>query len=66
MYHVKKIKELKLSLISNFRLVLNVICFFLVNTYPPVKMEQTECSEMTFAYKLQMPGNYPEESIQRS
>jgi hypothetical protein len=26
-------------------------------------MEQTECSE-TLAYKLQTPGNYPEESIQ--
>ena len=30
-----------------------------------VKMEETECSE-TSAYKLQMPGNYPEESIQHS
>jgi hypothetical protein len=28
-----------------------------------MKMEQTECSE-TSAYKIQMPGNYPEESIQ--
>jgi hypothetical protein len=28
-------------------------------------MEQTECSE-TSAYKIQTPGNYPEESIQRS
>jgi hypothetical protein len=27
-------------------------------------MEKTECSEM--AYKIQMPGNYPEESIQHS
>jgi len=26
-------------------------------------MEQTECSEMS-AYKIQMPGNYPEENIQ--
>jgi len=30
---------------------------------PPVKMEQTECSEK-LAYKIQMSGNYPEESIQ--
>jgi len=30
-----------------------------------MKMEQTECSE-TLAYKIQMPGNYPEESIQKS
>jgi len=27
-------------------------------------MEQTECSE-TSAYKIQMPGNYPEENIQQ-
>jgi len=30
-----------------------------------MKMEQTECSE-TSAYKIQMRGYYPEESIQRS
>jgi hypothetical protein len=30
-----------------------------------MKMEQTECSEMS-AYKIQTPGNYPEESIQHS
>jgi hypothetical protein len=29
----------------------------------PMKMEQTECSE-TLAYKIQMPGDYPEEYIQ--
>jgi hypothetical protein len=28
-------------------------------------MEQTECSEM-LAYKIQTPGNYPEENIQHS
>jgi len=27
-------------------------------------MEQTECSE-TLAYKIQTPGNYPEESIKQ-
>jgi len=27
-----------------------------------MKMEQTVCSE-TSAYKIQMPGNYPEENI---
>jgi len=31
----------------------------------PMKMEQTECSK-TSAYKIQTPGNYPEESIQHS
>ena len=29
-----------------------------------MKMEQTECSEMS-AYKIQTPGNYPEENIQQ-
>ena len=33
--------------------------------YLPMKMEQTECSE-TSAYKLQTPGNYPEESIKNN
>ena len=28
-------------------------------------MEQTECSE-TLAYKIQMLGNYPEETIQHT
>jgi hypothetical protein len=30
-----------------------------------MKMEQTGCSEKS-VYKIQMPGNYPEESIQYS
>jgi hypothetical protein len=33
-------------------------------TYQPMKIEQPECSEMS-AYKIQTPGNYPEESIQQ-
>jgi hypothetical protein len=37
----------------------------LLHTYPPMKMEQTECSE-TLAYIMQTPGNYPEESTQHS
>jgi len=37
----------------------------ILHTYPPMKMEQAECSE-TSAYKIQKPGNYPEESIQHS
>ena len=32
---------------------------------PPMKMEQTGCSE-TSAYKIQTPGNHPEERIQHS
>jgi hypothetical protein len=35
-----------------------------LHTYPPMKMEQTECSEM-LTYKIQTPGNYPEESIKQ-
>jgi len=30
-----------------------------------MKMEETECSE-TSAYKIQIPGNYPEENIQQN
>ena len=30
-----------------------------------MKLEQTECSE-TLVYKIQTPGNYPEESTQHS
>jgi len=30
-----------------------------------MKMEKTECSE-TSTYKIQTPGNYPEESVQHS
>jgi hypothetical protein len=30
-----------------------------------MKMEQTECSEM-LAYKIQTPGNYPEEITQNT
>jgi len=37
----------------------------ILHTYPPTKMEQAECSEMS-AYKIQTPGNYPEESIQHT
>jgi len=36
-----------------------------VYTYPPMKMEQTACFE-TSAYKIQTPGNYPDESTQHS
>ena len=35
----------------------------ILHIYPPMKMEETECSE-TLANKIQTPGNYPEESIQ--
>jgi hypothetical protein len=36
-----------------------------LHTYPPMKMEQRECSE-TLAYKIQTPGNCPKENIQHS
>jgi hypothetical protein len=34
----------------------------IIQTYPPMKMEQIQCSE-TSAYKIQTPGNYPEDNI---
>jgi len=34
----------------------------ILHTYLAMKMEQTECSESS-AYKIQILGNYPEESI---
>jgi len=37
----------------------------ILNTYLPMKMEQTECSE-TLTHKIQTPGNYPEQSIEHS
>jgi len=36
-----------------------------IYAYLPMKMEETECSK-TSAYKIQMPGNYPEENIQHT
>jgi hypothetical protein len=36
----------------------------ILHTYLHMKMEQTECSET--AYKIQTPGNYPEESVQHA
>jgi len=46
---------------------LNFICqrfgtLYLFHLHRSMKMEQTECSEKS-AYKIQTPGNYPEESI---
>jgi hypothetical protein len=37
---------------------------FLLFTFLPMKMEQIECS-VTSAYKIQTPGNHPEENIQQ-
>jgi hypothetical protein len=36
----------------------------ILHTYPPLKIEQTQCSE-TLTYKIQTLENYPEESIQQ-
>jgi len=44
--------NLETFLISNFRRVLNVVSF--LHTYPPLKMEQTECSE-TLVYNIELP-----------
>jgi hypothetical protein len=64
-----------LFLITNFHRVLNVVSFLQDNSlvsefYMPTFQNtlshlQTECSE-TLAYKIQSPGNYPEESIQQT
>ena len=47
----------------------NTVCSIFIGrqvyTYQPMKVEHTECSE-TSAYKIQMPGNYPEENIQHT
>jgi len=37
----------------------------ILHIYPPMKMDQTECSE-TSTYNSQTLGNYPEESINMS
>jgi hypothetical protein len=34
----------------------------ILHTYLPINTEQAECSE-TSAYKIQTPGNYPEENM---
>jgi len=39
------------------------VVLYLLFTYLPTYEDGTECCEMS-AYKIQMPGNYPEESIQ--
>jgi hypothetical protein len=51
---------------SSRLIILMMYDFFWIiprRTYLPMNMEQTECSE-TSVYKIQTPGNYPEESIQ--
>jgi len=37
----------------------------ILHTYPPMEMEETECTE-TSEYKIQTPGNYLEENIRHS
>jgi hypothetical protein len=39
------------------------LCLF--HLHRPMKIEETECSE-TLGYKIQTPGNWPEEGIQHS
>src|SRR5215471_5787248 len=41
------------------------LCLFHLHTHSPMKLEQTECSER-LVFKLQTPGNNPEESIRNS
>jgi hypothetical protein len=42
--------------------ILNLVT---LHTYPPVKMEKTECSE-TLSFKLRTPGNNPKENLRLS
>ena len=44
---------------------LNLACSIFIGGYLSAYEDGTECSE-TSAYKIQTPGNYPEESIQHS
>jgi len=46
--------------LPNYRIFSNLIR----TRNPPMKTEQTQCSEKS-AYKIQTPGNYPEENIQQ-
>jgi hypothetical protein len=62
------IMRLLIFSISNFRRVLHAVCFLLGNSPAIIYLlaygDGTECSE-TSAYKIQMPGNYPEENMQQ-
>jgi hypothetical protein len=60
---ISKERDFQLHRYGNLIYVLDFIDS--TSNYLPVKIEQTECSE-TSAYKIQAPGNYPKESIQRS
>ena len=46
-------------------LFFGTLCLFHLHRHLPMKTEQRECFE-TSEYKIQTPGNYPEESIQYS
>jgi len=71
MWLMAKSEILKNFQFSSLKVYPIIVCFLPGNsaadkcTYPPMKMEQTECSE-TSAYKIQTPRNYPEESIQHT
>ena len=59
-----------LLLTSDFRCVLNAVCFLLgippaSEFYMPTFRHTVPCDK-TSAYKIQTPGNYPEASIQQS
>ena len=71
---VKKtwVSKVKVFLISNFRLVLNLVCIldvkyevYFILHIQPLKMEQIECSE-TSANHNQTPEKYPKEYRQKS
>jgi len=61
----KGLSNVSLFLISNFRRVLNVVCFLLDNS-PAYEFYMPTFRNETSAYKIQTPRNYPEESIQHN
>jgi len=60
-YMVEGLARVKPFPIQIFHLSSNLV---ILHTHLPMKMEQMECSE-TSARTIQMPGNYPKESIQQ-
>ena len=68
-YELKK-KQVLYAFFWVISRLLNFVCqrfgtLSVPSSFPPMKMEQTECSEK-LAYKIQTAGNYPEESKQHS
>jgi hypothetical protein len=57
--YIKNTKNIDIGILGA---IISILDFY---TFSPMKMEWTEYSK-TSAYKIQAPGNYPEESIQHN